>query len=132
MHRVRQARESRSRAHRPGRWRQDRSVERTALVPEHPGDGRIGVELRCCIGLRGGEGGTGFAVLLASSALGARLVPARLALGAIFVPVIALAPAARRPFAAPGFIWFRPRPFWINSFLTARVPSHSEGMCGAG
>eukprot|EP00965_Chrysotila_dentata_P102581 3386356-Pleurochrysis_carterae.AAC.1 len=46
--------------------------------------------------------------------------------------MIALAPAAWRPFAAPGFVRFRPGPLWISSVLPAWVPSHSEGMCGAG
>eukprot|EP00965_Chrysotila_dentata_P092749 3061846-Pleurochrysis_carterae.AAC.1 len=106
------------------------NTQRTSLNIR--GDGRIRVELRRCIGFRGGKGGTRFTVLLASSALGARLIPARLALRAIFVPVIALAPAARRPFVAPGFVWFGPRPFWICILLTDWVPSHREGVCGAG
>eukprot|EP00965_Chrysotila_dentata_P049216 1632081-Pleurochrysis_carterae.AAC.1 len=64
--------------------------------------------------------------------LGHRSVTAGFALRAIFMPVLALAPAARSPSLAPFFIRFWARTLRVSWFVSVRVASHGKSVRGVG
>eukprot|EP00965_Chrysotila_dentata_P100174 3308944-Pleurochrysis_carterae.AAC.9 len=82
--------------------------------------------LRLSFRLCGGQRGT--RIVLAMSGFHNLLVATRLALGAVFVPVSALAPAAGGPCVAPLLVRLGSRLLWISRFATVPIAAYSENV----